>query len=279
MPRPKKYVPPTPGAPQVSPSQGIELLRRQIEKADVLLSSRPLTNDAHSGWELTTKNVLEKAFGTESENMNSVMYAGRLGAVPLYADQDWWEEQRFKQLTAQRARMESLIEVLEMESSLKPNNSLPNSPSEHTNKVFLVHGHDENILHQAARLLEKLGMEVIVLREQPNQGNTIIEKFEAYSDVGFAVILLTGDDQGGTRGCSLEALRPRARQNVIFELGYFIGRLGRNRVCALYSEGVEVPSDYSGVVYTKIDAGSAWRFEVAKELRAAGYTIDLNLIF
>ena len=72
-------------------------------------------------------------------------------------------------------------------------------------------------------------------------------------------------------------MKARARQNVVFELGYFIGRLGRNRVCALYAEGVEIPSDYSGVVYTKLDASGAWRLELAKELKAAGLPVDMNL--
>jgi len=118
---------------------------------------------------------------------------------------------------------------------------------------------------------------VIILREQPNKGRTLIEKFEDYADVGFAIVLLTPDDKGGPKNCGASDLKPRARQNVVFELGYFIGRLGRNRVCALYLEGVEIPSDYSGVVYTKMDPSGAWRLEIAKELKAAGFSVDMNL--
>lgn len=278
MARSKKTTPPPIGSPEIPASKGIQLLRTQITKADLLLANRPLTKDAHSSWELTTRNFLEKAFGQNSPNVTSVLHAGRPAFYSLSATEAWFEEQRVMQLTAQKARLESLIEVLETQCMFEAPQIDSSHITDHSKKVFLVHGHDETILHQSARLLERLGLEVIVLREQPNQGKTIIEKFESYSDVGFALVLLTGDDHGSAKGMAPDQLKPRARQNVVFELGYFIGKLGRNRVCALYSDGVEVPSDYSGVVYTKIDSGSGWRFEVAKELRAAGYPVDLNQV-
>ena len=115
-------------------------------------------------------------------------------------------------------------------------------------------------------------MDVVVLREQPNEGRTVIEKFEDYSDVGFAVVLLTPDDVGGK---SASELLPRARQNVIFELGYFLAELGRNRVCALHVPALEIPSDYP-VLYVPFDEKGGWRFELAKELRAAGLSIGMN---
>jgi predicted nucleotide-binding protein len=87
------------------------------------------------------------------------------------------------------------------------------------------------------------------------------------------VVLLTGDDVGGTQP---DKLQPRARQNVILELGYFVGKLGRSQVCALRAEGVEIPSDFAGVVYHPLDAGGAWKFQLARELKAAGYAVDLN---
>jgi predicted nucleotide-binding protein len=141
--------------------------------------------------------------------------------------------------------------------------------------VFLVHGHDEAALHEVARFLEQLDQQVIVLREQPNKGRTIIEKFEDYTDVGFAIVLLTPDDKGGSVALG-DSQRLRARQNVILELGYFLGRLGRSRVCALYVEGVEIPSDYSGVLYVKLDGDGGWRLSLAKELKAAGLPVDMN---
>lgn len=142
-------------------------------------------------------------------------------------------------------------------------------------KVFLVHGHDTAPREAAARLLEKTGFQPIILHEQANQGKTIIEKFEANADVGFAVVLLTPDDFGAAIGAEPH---PRARQNVILELGYFIGRLGRERVCALKLGDVELPSDIFGVVWTDFDAAGAWKQALAKELSAAGYSVDWNKV-
>lgn len=142
--------------------------------------------------------------------------------------------------------------------------------------VFIVHGHNVEIKVSVARTLEKLGLNPVILHEQANTGKTIIEKFEKHSKVGFAIILLTDDDLGKSK--KEEDLRQRARQNVILELGYFIGKLGRNRVCALHANGVELPSDLHGLAYVPIDAGESWKFKMAKELKAAGYDVDMNRI-
>lgn len=148
-------------------------------------------------------------------------------------------------------------------------------------KVFLVHGQDEEAKSVVARFIEKCGLETIILHEQADQGRTIIEKFEQEADVGFAVILLTPDDVGGLSDPADRAtsrfLKPRARQNVVLELGYFIGRLSRSRVCALRKGDTEIPSDISGVVYTPLDPDGAWKMKLAKELKAAGYAVDLNI--
>jgi predicted nucleotide-binding protein len=140
--------------------------------------------------------------------------------------------------------------------------------------VFLVHGHDEAARETVARFLENLDLHPIILHEQPSMGKTVIEQFEAHADVGFAVVLLTPDDMGGL--ASEGELKPRARQNAILELGYFIGTLGRSRVCALYVEGVEIPSDFHGVVYVPYDAAGGWRLKLASEIRAAGLPVDMN---
>ena len=142
--------------------------------------------------------------------------------------------------------------------------------------VFVVHGHNNEIKIDVARTLEKLGLNPIILHEQPNNGKTIIEKFEAYSNVGFAIVLLTDDDEG--KGKKETDFKLRARQNVILELGYFIGRLGRNKVCPLYSRGVDLPTDISGVLYIEIDQGDTWKIRMVKELKAAGYDVDANKI-
>ncbi len=150
-------------------------------------------------------------------------------------------------------------------------NKLKNSK----NKVFLVHGQDNEAKQTVARFLEKLGLEVIILHEKRNAGMTIIEKFEKYSDVAYAVVLLTPDDLG-TAKAEKDKLKSRARQNVIFELGYFIGKLGRENVCALLKGDLERPSDYDGIIYIGLDPIDAWHLLIAKEIKGAGLNIDLN---
>jgi len=141
-------------------------------------------------------------------------------------------------------------------------------------RVFVVHGHDETAREKVARYVEKLGLEAVILHEQPSCGRTIIEKFEGFASVGFAVVLLTPDDVG--RSAQSKQLSPRPRQNVILELGFFCGALGRGRVCALVKGDLEIPSDYSGVVYVTLDDGGAWKPKLASEMKAAGLTVDLN---
>ena len=142
--------------------------------------------------------------------------------------------------------------------------------------IFVVHGHDEAALNTAVRLLERTtNREVIVLREQANSGRTVIEKFEVHAaSSAFAVVLVTGDDVGGPRGADTKELRGRARQNVVFELGFFFGKLGRSRVAVLLEEGVEKPSDLEGLVYIGIDPGGGWKTALIKELEAAGVVVD-----
>lgn len=143
-------------------------------------------------------------------------------------------------------------------------------------KVFVVHGRDNGTKETVARFIEQQGLQPVILHEQPSRGMTIPEKLDANSDVGFAVILLTPDDLGRAKSDAEE--KPRARQNVVLELGYFLGRLGRDKVCALLKDTVELPSDYGGGVYVPWDDAGAWKMELAKEMQAAGYQIDFNKV-
>ena len=151
--------------------------------------------------------------------------------------------------------------------------SIISKDSKEKRKIFIVHGHNEAVNQEVARVIEKLGLEAIILREQPNGGKTIIEKFESYANtVNFAVILLTADDQ------MPEADVFRARQNVIFEMGYFMGALGRKNVICLLQDKVEKPGDIDGVIYTSLDASGVWKYSLVKELKACGYDVDANKI-
>ena len=179
--------------------------------------------------------------------------------------------------TVQRS-LKVLLKAQDVLQSIRADGQAAVPRPENAKKVFVVHGHNDSLKLATARLLEKLDLEPVILHEQPNKGRTIIEKFLDYSDVAFALVLLTPDDKGGLARASSDVFRPRARQNVILELGFFVGRLGRERVVAIYQEGVEIPSDYSGVLFIPFDQSGVWQYHAAKEMKAAGLKIDLNKI-
>ena len=168
--------------------------------------------------------------------------------------------------------LESFIERLSLiptVSAVKKETIVKNTM---TNKVFIVHGHNNEIKQIVARTLTQLKLEPIILHEQAEQGRTIIEKFEKNtSDVNYAIILLTADDEGKAK--HEKEYQIRARQNVVFEMGYFIGKLGREKVFLLLENGVDKPGDLDGIVYVPIDTSDAWKYKLAKELRAAGYNV------
>ena len=138
-------------------------------------------------------------------------------------------------------------------------------------QIFIVHGHDDKLKLEVARFIEKLGLEAIILSEQANKGKTIIEKIEENTDVGYGIVLYTPCDKGGTADTPYEKMKLRARQNVIFEHGYLIGKLGRERVCALVDGNIEYPSDINGVVY--ISYQDQWQHKISEELKSIGYKI------
>ena len=141
--------------------------------------------------------------------------------------------------------------------------------------IFIVHGSDtlraESVAHTVA---SATGRETIILRDQPNSGRTLIEKFEDHaSEVAYAIIVLTADDEGSRAGEA--ATRARGRQNVIFEMGYFYGLIGRDRVSVLLRPGVEKPSDVDGIAYITFDEDRAWKTDLLRELKHAGFDIRL----
>lgn len=167
-------------------------------------------------------------------------------------------------------------EFITSEPTNKKKSNIPNQKMKHEkNKVFIVHGHDNETKQEVARFIENLGLEAIILHEQASRSMTIIEKIEHYSnDVNFAVVLYTPCDKG--RGAKETNIHPRdrARQNVVFEHGYLMARIGRENVFALVKGEIETPSDISGVVYTSLDLNGGWKIELVKELQACGYMID-----
>ena len=144
------------------------------------------------------------------------------------------------------------------------------------NSVFIVHGHNCEAKEKTARFVEKLGYKAIILHEQASGGQTIIEKIEKHSDVGFGIVLYTPDDMGNIKSqAETGELNQRARQNVVFEHGYLIGRIGRDKVIPLVTGDIELPNDISGMVYL---TDNDWQVDIAKEMKNAGYDIDFNKI-
>ena len=183
-------------------------------------------------------------------------------------------------------RIESIIERLPLHApqvtdSPPQSGHIPMSTSSElqpkTRDIFVVHGRNNELKETVARFLTQLDLQPIILHEQASAGRTIIEKFEDHSNACFAVILLTPDDVGGLdSGDSVEHLRKRARQNVIFEWGFFVAKLGRRNVCALVAQGVEMPSDTHGIAYVTLDTEGAWKMLLARELKAGNVEVDLN---
>ena len=144
------------------------------------------------------------------------------------------------------------------------------------NKVFIVHGHDKEAKIETARTLEQAGFEAIILHEQPDTGDTIIEKIEKYTNVSYAIVLYTPCDLGRAKENTED--RYRARQNVVFEHGYLMGKLGRNCVAALVKGDIETPGDLGGMVYIPMDKDGFWKVKLARSMKAVNLDFDLNNI-
>lgn len=165
-------------------------------------------------------------------------------------------------------------EVLDEAVSKRDEGKKPEQVGEKSDRVFIVHGHDQRAVDQTELLVHRFGLSPIILRNEPNQGNTVIEKFEAHSKVGLAIVLLTPDDVGCIAANAPAGLQARARQNVIWEWGYLVSKLGRPNVICLYKTGVELPSDLHGLVTINIsDDVRDSAEEIRRELVAAGYKI------
>ena len=171
-------------------------------------------------------------------------HSAPIESSPLFTSVERWKEHAL-------AVLDELIIDLEDDYQAHGDSEAqePNAVS-NSRDIFIVHGHDEGPREAVSRYLEKLSLNPIVLHEQASMGRTIIEKFEHHGDVAFAIVLLTPDDVGGLDS---KNVRGRARQNVILELGYFIGRLGRDKVCAIKKGDVELPSDALGIIWVDYD--------------------------
>jgi predicted nucleotide-binding protein len=247
-------------------------VHQQIQRGEATPNASINENDEARRWYEFTAEMLRQIFTTDEVQDE---FTGRFSLS--FGDSDISTSAYLKKLRSIHERLDLFPAPAEGSDALGPREPSQRARSGPATKVFVVHGHDEGARESTARFLEQLGLQAVVLHEQANSGRTIIEKLEASGDVDYALILLTPDDVGA--GVSRrDDLKPRARQNVILELGYFFGRLGRRRVCALHKGNVEIPSDYHGIVYVPMDDAGAWRLLVARELRSAGFNVDLNVI-
>ena len=158
--------------------------------------------------------------------------------------------------------------------------NINNKESKNKNKIFIVHGHNIAMQQSAARLVEKLNLQAIILSEQANRGNTLIKKFEENTDVSYAIVLCSADDKGYAKNLTAKSAKLRARQNVIFEMGYFIAKLGANNVAVVLEDDTnfEKPSDIAGVAYTNFDSDNKWWFDIIKELQAQNFTVSADSV-
>lgn len=178
-----------------------------------------------------------------------------------------------------RAGVQEVISILEaskLELELSAELAASVVAQKLSTRIFIVHGQDDARKYELESYLQKLTNEApVILHQQPNGGRVLIEKFEdSAASVGFAVVLLTADDLGRPKQTEPRDDRPRARQNVVFELGFFIGLIGRSRVAVLFDKGVELPSDISGLVYIPLDEAGAWKGKLASEVDHSGIAVD-----
>lgn len=229
-------------------------------------------------WENKVQELLKEVFGAGGYLLRFRQLTIRPLSYQMGGGKRWFGDQRQAWETGLPQADQVLAEAIEeaeLMAGVGGKSSVSTLERPHSNRVFVVHGHDDASRETVARFLERLNVEAIVLHEQPSEGRTVMEKLEHYANVDFAVVLLTPDDVGAAKADSAH-LQERARQNVVLELGYFVGRLGRKNVCALHKGPLELPSDYLGVVYVAFDSGGGWRMHLAKELKSCGFTIDMN---
>jgi hypothetical protein len=220
---------PSRGKPSVTPEFGIELLSGQISEAEDLLSRQPVGENDFQSWDNTTRNYVEKAFGENHPNVEE------FASMWAFGNYTWgpaeWSQHYAKGLHAKIEVLDGYMKQLRTEARIQERSVSvgSNVVREVSKKVFIVHGHNDKLKYELAHSLQSAGLDVTILHEEPHRGRTILQKFADHAaDAGFAVVLLTADDVGSAGGVSMhEPLQPRARQNVVFELGFFLGLLGR----------------------------------------------------
>ncbi len=263
-------------------SKVIERLQKVLDEISELKQLR-FDSPQFEKWRRDTRVAITNAFGNEPQHIrdfDTIHFS--LSVFSGYEADSEFQEAYEEGLESATSLLESMIDEIneywEDENQTPTSSEIRENAQITTNEIFIVHGRDEGAKNMVARFLEKLNLKPVILAEMPAKGRTIIEKFEQHAQVGYAVVLLTPDDAGSLQGDE-NAPKPRARQNVIFELGFFIGHLGRARVCALTKGDVEIPSDYAGIEYIPFNDSDGWRLKLIQELKSGGFEIDANRAF
>jgi predicted nucleotide-binding protein len=272
--------PPSRGLSTDEKRAALTRLEARIKEIEQLDTSRLQRGDDASvqSLEARIKSTLASIFGEASAEYRRLRLASDLDATAYVLSFDGYQTPSHEIRQGVERGKERSIALLQGETDAlreslafsAPTPTIPGAaPAVITDDIFVVHGRDEAAKTEVAHFIERAGLKAVILHQQPNEGKTIIEKFEKHGGAsGFAVVIVTPDDVGGLNA---NDLKPRARQNVIGEMFWFAGGLGRDRVCALIKGEIEMPSDVAGVGYTPMDAHGDWRTKLLQELDAAGY--------
>lgn len=242
-------------------------LKDLIFEIDGLVNFPNANTPQFKTWQKKCRVFLAKYYGEDSAEFKEFSKI-RYSPLVQYTRQN--EDTFKKKYQSGLAEAKGLLEAFWADENISDKEVQNNKM---TNSVFIVHGHDITLKIEVARLLEQQSIEAIILHEQPSLGKTIIEKIEHYSDVGAAIVLFTPDDEGKAK--SEKEYKNRARQNVVFEAGYFTGYLGREKIISLISDkSIELPGDLQGIVYVE----DMWQIKLMQELKARGFNVDMNKI-
>ena len=267
-------------------SQALRHLQRTLNEIPKLIDSNQSFKNGDplefTKWHTNAIACIKNVFPGDTHSLQEFDLCFIRRNIPDYLDKEdsEYRHEYVAMLQSAASFFESKKEEVDIywtDTNSPSTSNLKTNENSKSDKVFVIHGRDEKTKNEVAKFLSQIGLEPIILSEQPSEGKTIIEKFERHSDVGFAVALLTPDDLGSERSQREQMFR--ARQNVVFELGFFVGKLGRERVCALTKDpNIEIPSDYSGVAYIDLRQVPAWRSELVRELECAGLDVDTSKI-
>lgn len=249
----------------------LQLIDKQVSEA----------KDGHpedfAAWKNQTEVVLRAIFGIGHpiyESFLKTRFSSQVISADRPSDGAVFREKGVKSVLALLGGAKLELQLMTEAPTTANDGESDRSKAPANGRVFIVHGHDSSLKNETARFLRDLtGEDPVILHEQPDGGRSLIEKFEASAaTTGYAVVLLTADDLGRAKGEPND--RPRGRQNVVFEMGFFFGSLGRGNVAVIHDEGVEEPGDVRGMLYVPRDDAGAWKMRIAREIDHAGIAVE-----